>query len=121
MKSQQVKELAIHQETPKGSIAVWKSEWPTIPTIEFLESKSEGAVNRIIKLVEEDQSHKHKMDFAELKDMQFARFLCFLLCLTLIGSGTYLMATDHYVVGVGSVVTALIAVLGSLVSSYRKS
>ena len=41
---------------------------------------------------------------------------CFILCLALIGTGTYLMATDHYVTGSASVVLALIAVLGSLAS-----
>ena len=46
---------------------------------------------------------------------------CFALCLLLIGCGTYLMATDHYVTGAASVVVALIAVLGTLASGGAKT
>ena len=96
------------------------STLPTKENVAAYESFHKGAAKIMLDMAVEDQRQywiathrKSKIDGAvKLVGIVF----CFLLCLLLIGCGTYLMATDHYVTGSASVLIALIALLGTLAS-----
>jgi len=100
------------------------STLPTKENVEAYESFHPGAAKIMLDMAKEDQKQywiathlKSKTDFAI---RMTGMFVCFFLCLCLIGCGTYLMSHDHYVTGSASVVIALIAVLGTLAAGGRK-
>jgi len=99
------------------------SSLPTKENVEAYESFHKGAAKIMLDMAVEDQhqywivtNRKSRVD-ASVRIIGLA--FCFLLCLSLIASGTYLMATDHYVTGSASVVVALIALLGTLATGGR--
>jgi uncharacterized membrane protein len=101
------------------------STLPSKENIEAYEAYYSGAAKIMLDMAAEDQREY----WSTKKLIEKRRFLlnamgmtfCFLLCITLIGTGAYLMATNHYVTGSASVIIALIAVLGSLVSSGKNN
>ena len=101
------------------------STLPTKENVEAYEAFHKGAAKIMLDMAVEDQRQywiathrKAKIDGAvKLVGIVF----CFLLCLLLIGCGTYLMATNHYATGSASVLIALIALLGTLASGGAKA
>jgi uncharacterized membrane protein len=118
-------ETRIAARNPDGvEVYFQHSTLPSKENVEAYESYHSGAAKIMLDMAAEDQREY----WAAKKALDWRRFLlnamgmtfCFVLCLALIGTGTYLMATDHYVTGSASVIIALLAVLGSLASGGRQ-
>lgn len=101
------------------------STLPTKENVEAYESFHKGAAKIMLDMAVEDQRQYWIATHRRAKVDGATRIIgvvcCFSLCLLLIGCGTYLMATDHYVTGSASVVVALLAVLGTLASGGSKA
>ena len=95
-----------------------QSTLPSKEVVEAYESFHSGAAKIMLDMALDEQSHDHSIEIYEAKCDFILRLTGMLvaavICLSLIVAGTWLMLTDHYVVGAGAVVVAFITVVGSI-------
>ena len=119
----QVNEISIQRVTQEGGLAIRQSNWPSDATMELLERHSQGAIGRLITIVEKDQEQCHRVEDAELRRdfimRMFGMATAAFICILLIVAGTWLMLTDHYVTGASAVIVAFITVIGSIAAGGK--
>ena len=117
-------ETRIAARNPDGvEVYFQHSTLPSKENVAAYETYHSGAAKIMLDMAIEDQREywktTHQKQKSEFALNMVGMVFCFILCLSLIGTGTYLMATNHYVTGSASVVLALIAVLASLASGGK--
>lgn len=108
----------IHAQNEKASLSVYQSAIPSPEIAEGWELACPGAADRILSMVEKELDNDRLIGRSECRRQTAAQILGmvfgFLLCLSAMGGGVYLIASGKSAQGLVALVSALVMVAVSL-------
>jgi uncharacterized membrane protein len=106
----------------KGSsaVAIQSSEFPPVVVIDTLERYNPGSADRTLKMVEADQTHKHAIERRIATIPFVAMWFGFILCLSLLLIGAFLIYLEKNLGGYASLGAALCMLVGNLYAQNKQ-
>ena len=118
-------ETRIAARDPSGMEVYFQhSTLPTKENVEAYEAFYHGAAKRMLDMAAADQSDLNRIKDRESR-LEFVTRICglcfaFVLILSLLGAGTYLIATDKPLGGYASLILGLLSAIGAIAAGGRK-
>lgn len=98
----------VHQEAYQGPL-------PHPDLLKKFDEVSPGAADKIIKMAELEQIHRHEMDSKFLKEENFLKkmglIFGFIIVMSIIGSGVYLLLNDKSAQGFSLILGSIVAII----------
>lgn len=102
--------IAIHQENYTGPI-------PHPDLFKQFDEVLPGAANRILTMAEEEQKNRHLIENSQINLFKISSILGllfgFVITMTIIGSGVYLLLSDKSIQGFSLIITSIIGLVGA--------
>lgn len=107
----------VHQEAYQGPL-------PHPDLLKKFDEVSPGAAEKIIKMAESEQSHRHEMDSQFLKEENFLKklglILGFIIVMSIIGSGVYLLVNDKSAQGFSLILASVVTIISPFLVNKNK-
>lgn len=91
--------------------SVFSSPYPPPAVLREYNDAIPKAGDSIVEMVKAEQVHRHEMNRGALTTVRVAQVMAFVVIMSVIGGGFWLLATGHESAGVASFITALSAIL----------
>ena len=108
----------IHAKSDKDSLAIYQCSIPDPRIVEGYERVHPGAAGRILVMAEKEQENDHLISRAECRRLTVAQIvgMCFgfILCLSALAAGVYLIVMDKNGQGLTALISALLMLMISI-------
>ena len=111
--------LAIIDKDGKA-VAIHQSIYPSREVIEVFETYHKGAAQEILQMSRDEQRHAHRMESAGVRFRFMGTAFGFVLCLTMLLIGAFLVYVDKPVSGCTTMIVAFLTLVGNFFASPQK-
>jgi len=112
--------LAIKVDKDGQALAFHQSIYPSREVIDVFESYHKGSAQEILQMSRDEQRHTHRMESAGVTFRFMGTIFGFVLCLSMLLIGAFLVYVDKPVSGCTTMIVAFLTLVGNFFGNAHK-